>query len=155
MYNVLSHFLRFFHKRRNLLICRISFIKTCQAISITFSFVLQIFFFPVHLYSSLHGTLCNLYSLLFFLVNIEENVSVGTKGESPPSFCNDLGTIYMASLQGRIIDLTTKVWVQSLGTLLGRCQAPKIAQLPSLCLNLNFIKNQFNTFILDSHTHTH
>ena len=32
-------------------------------------------FFFVHLCSSLQGTLCNLYSLLFFLVIIEDNVS--------------------------------------------------------------------------------
>ena len=32
-------------------------------------------FFFVHLCSSLQGTLHNLYSLLFFLVNIEDNVS--------------------------------------------------------------------------------
>ena len=33
------------------------------------------FVFFVHLCSSLQGTLRNLYSLLFFLVNIEDNVS--------------------------------------------------------------------------------
>ena len=33
------------------------------------------FFFLVHLCSSLQGTLHNLYSILFFLVNIEDNVS--------------------------------------------------------------------------------
>ena len=48
--------------------------------------------------------------------------------ESPPSFCNNLGTIYIASSRGRTFDLITKIWVQSLGTLLGRCKIPKIAQ---------------------------
>ena len=89
MDNILSHFLRIFHKRRNPLIWRIPFIKTCQAISISicvivfffFFFFLtpfagvKVFFFLVHLCSSLQGTLCNLYSLLFFLIIIEENVS--------------------------------------------------------------------------------
>ena len=97
MDNVLSHFLRIFHKRRNPLIWRIPFIKTCQAISIrvcvivyivffsfSFSFFfcfltpfagVKVFFFLVHLCSSLQGTLHNLYSLLFFLVNTEDNVS--------------------------------------------------------------------------------
>ena len=42
---VLSHFLRLFHKRRNPLIWRISFIKTCQAISISVGVVVQISFF--------------------------------------------------------------------------------------------------------------
>ena len=41
--------------------------------------------------------------------------------ESPPSFCNGLGIIYIASFQGRTFDLTTRVWVRSLSTLLGRC----------------------------------
>ena len=41
--------------------------------------------------------------------------------ESSPSFCNGLETIYIMSSQGRIFDLTTTVWVQSLYTLLGRC----------------------------------
>ena len=48
--------------------------------------------------------------------------------ESPPSFCNNLGTIYIASSRGRTFDLITKIWVQSLGTLLGRCKIPKIAE---------------------------
>ena len=38
------------------------------------------FFFPVHLCSSLQGTLCNLYSLLFFLIIIEDNVSFRLEG---------------------------------------------------------------------------
>ena len=33
------------------------------------------FFFLAHLCSSLQGTLCNLYALLFFIVDIEDNVS--------------------------------------------------------------------------------
>ena len=37
-------------------------------------------FFFVHLCSSLQGTLCNLYSLLFFLVIIEDNVSFRLRG---------------------------------------------------------------------------
>ena len=47
--------------------------------------------------------------------------TVDTRGESPSSFCNGLGTIYIASLQGRTIDLSTRLWDQSLGMLLGRC----------------------------------
>ena len=44
------------------------------------------------------------------------------EGDSPPGFRNGLGTMYMASFRERtFIDLTTKDWVWSLGTLLGRC----------------------------------
>ena len=32
---------------------------------------------------------------------------MGTIGESLPSFCNGLGTIYIASFRGKTIDLTT------------------------------------------------
>ena len=56
--------------------------------------------------------------------------TVDTRGllESPPSFCNGLGTIYISSFRGRTFDLTTRIWVRSLGTLLERCKAPKITQ---------------------------
>ena len=33
---------------------------------------------------------------------------VATMEESPPSFCNGLGTIYIVSFRGRTIGLTTK-----------------------------------------------
>ena len=36
-----------------------------------------------------------------------------------------LGTMNVASFQESTIDLTSKVWVRNLGTVLGRCQAPK------------------------------
>ena len=39
-----------------------------------------------------------------------------------------LGTMYIAPLRG-MTDLSTRVWVQSLGMVLGRCQAPKTTRL--------------------------
>ena len=49
--------------------------------------------------------------------------------ESPLSFCNGLGTIYIASFRGRtLLILPSKILVGSLGTVLGRCKAPKTAQ---------------------------
>ena len=43
----------------------------------------------------------------------------GHKGlESLPSFCNGLGTIYIHPLEEGPFDLTTRVWIRSLGMLL-------------------------------------
>ena len=78
--------------------------------------------------------------------------------ESPPSFCNGLGTIYIASLHGR----TFRSYYQSMGSefryALGKVlgtQDRLILRLAShhcvLCLNP--IKNYLNTYILNSHTH--
>ena len=47
----------------------------------------------------------------------------GHNRESPPSFCNGLGTIYIASSRGItfFFILLPDIWVQSLGMVLGRC----------------------------------
>ena len=53
---------------------------------------------------------------------VGSTIIVDTRGESPPSFCNGLGTIYiLRPLRGRTFDLTTRVRVWSLGMFLGRC----------------------------------
>ena len=60
----------------------------------------------------------------FFLLGEEMGVRLGQRDrggeemESPLRL--GLGTIYIAPLRGRT-DLTTTVWVWSLGTILGRC----------------------------------
>ena len=44
------------------------------------------------------------------------------RGESPLSFCNGLGTIYIASSWGKtFFILLPEIWVRSLGIVLGRC----------------------------------
>ena len=49
-------------------------------------------------------------------------IVVDSTGESPPSFCDGLGTIYIASSQGKaFLILLLEIWVQSLGMVLGRC----------------------------------
>ena len=63
----------------------------------------------------------------------------GVEMESPLSFCNGLGTIYLASFQGRPFDLTTRDMGPelrySLGKVLGtkNCQTLKVDFL-TLCL---------------------
>ena len=82
-----------------------------------------------------------------------------TRGEMPPSFCNGLGTIYITSSRGRTIDLTTRdmglEFRYALGKVLGT-QDHATLRLAShrFVSYLNPIKNQFNTCILNSHTHT-
>ena len=48
---------------------------------------------------------------------------MGIRGESPPSFCNGLGTLYIASFRGRTIDLTIRdmdsEFIYALGKVLG------------------------------------
>ena len=46
----------------------------------------------------------------------------GHNGESSLSFCNGLGTIYIASSRGMtFFILLLEIWVRSLGMVLGRC----------------------------------
>ena len=72
--------------------------------------------------------------------------------ESPPSFCNGLGIIYIASSQGRTIDLTTKDMSSelrySLGNVLGTQNRPTLWLASSHCvLCLNPIKGTLNIVI--------
>ena len=59
--------------------------------------------------------------------------------ESPPSFCNGLGTIFIASSRGRTIDLTTRDMGLEFSYVLGKVLGtqdrlnPKVGP-PSLCL---------------------
>jgi len=76
--------------------------------------------------------------------------------ESPPSFCNGLGTIYIASSQGRTFDLTTRdvgsEFRYVLGKVLGTQDCPTLRLDSHHCvLCLNLIKNMFITCI---YTHT-
>ena len=78
--------------------------------------------------------------------------------ESPPSFCNGLGTIYIASFRERTIDLTTRdmssEFRYAFGKVLGTQDRPTLRLASHHCvLHLNLIKNNFNTCILNSHTH--
>ena len=82
----------------------------------------------------------------------------GHNGESPPNFCNGLGTMNMVSFQGRTIDLTTRdigsELRYDLGKALGTQNHPTLRLASShyvLCLNL--IKGIFNIVILNSYTH--
>ena len=56
-------------------------------------------------------------------------------------------------------DLTIRVWVRSLGTILGRCQAPKTARpvgrLPLIVSYVFILLKTHSTFHLNTHTHTH
>ena len=84
--------------------------------------------------------------------------------ESPPKL--GLGTIYITPLHG-MTNLTTEVWFQSLGTSLGRCQAPKTAQLMgwfslimfyvliALKAHSTLHSRHIQHYILYSHTHQH
>ena len=72
--------------------------------------------------------------------------------ESPPSFCNGLGTIFIASSRGRTIDLTTRdmgseLWY-GLGKVLGIQNRPILRLASSHCvLCLNLIKGTLNIVI--------
>ena len=79
--------------------------------------------------------------------------------ESLPSFCNGLGTIYVASSQGKTIGLTTKnIGLKlryGLEKVLGTQNCPTLKLTSSHCiLCLNPIKGTLNIVILNSHTHT-
>ena len=81
-----------------------------------------------------------------------------TQGESPPSFCNGLGTIYIVSSRGRTVDLTTRDMGSKfryiLRKVLGTQDYPTLRLASHHCvLRLNLIKNMFNTCIY-THTHT-
>ena len=85
---------------------------------------------------------------------------VWTQGvlESPPSFCNGLGIICIASFQVRTIDLTTKdmgwEFRYILGKVLGTQDSLTLRLVFHHCiLYLNLIKNMFNTWIY-TQTHT-
>ena len=76
--------------------------------------------------------------------------------ESPLSFCNDLGAIYIASSQGRTVDLTTRdmglEFRYILGKVLGTQDHPTLRLASHHCvLRLNLNKIIFNTCILNSH----
>ena len=78
--------------------------------------------------------------------------------ESPPSFCNGLGTIYLVSFQGKTIDLKTRDMGSKfryvLRKMLGTQNHPTLRLVSHhnvLCLNLD--KILFNTCILNSHIH--
>ena len=84
--------------------------------------------------------------------------AVGTKGELPPSFCNVLGTIYIAFSRGRTIDLTTRdmdsEFRYALGKVLDTQDRPTLRLASHHCvLHFNLIKNIFNICIY-THTHT-
>ena len=81
-----------------------------------------------------------------------------TTGELPHSFCNGLGTIYIASFRGRTIDLTTRyVGLElryDLGKVLSTQNRPALRLVSSHCvLCLNLIKGTLKIVILNSHTH--
>ena len=85
---------------------------------------------------------------------------VWTQGvlESPPSFCNGLGTVYTVSSWGRTIDLTTRPmgseFRYALRKVLGIQDCPTLGLVSYHCvLRFNLIKNNFNTCIY-THTHT-
>ena len=91
-------------------------------------------------------------------IEILKETVMDTMEESPPSFCNGLGTINIAYFQGRTIDLTTRdmglEFRYVFGKVLGTQDRPTL-RLASyhcvLCLNHN--KIMFNTYVLNSHTH--
>ena len=73
----------------------------------------------------------------------------GHNGESPPSFCDSLGIIYITSFQGRTIDLTTRDMGSELryhlGKVLGTQNCPTLRLASSHCvLGLNPIKGTLN-----------
>ena len=81
----------------------------------------------------------------------------GHNGESPPSFCNSLGTMNIASFRGRTIDLTTRDMDSKLRyglrKVLGTQNRPTLRLASSHCVwCLNLIKGTFNIVILNSHT---
>ena len=81
----------------------------------------------------------------------------GHNRESPPNFCNGLGTMNMVSLQGRTIDLTTRdigsELRYGLGKALGTQNHPTLRLASSHCvLCLNLIKGTLKIVILNSHT---
>ena len=76
---------------------------------------------------------------------------------SPPSFCNGLGTIYIASSRERTIDLTTRDMGSklrySLRKVLGTQNHPTLRLASSHCvLCLNPIKGTFNFASILTHT---
>ena len=78
--------------------------------------------------------------------------------ELPRSFCNGLGTIYIATSQGKTIDLTTRdmslEFRYVLGKVLGTQDCPTLRLVSQHCvLHINLNKIMFNTCILNSHTH--
>ena len=85
----------------------------------------------------------------------------GHKGmlEFPPSFCNGLGIIYIASFRGRTFDLTTRNMGSKfryvLGKVLGTQDCPTLRLVSHHCvLYLNLIKNNFQ-YLYSKLTHTH
>ena len=84
----------------------------------------------------------------------------GHNGESPPSFCNGLGTMNIASFRGRNIDLNTRDMGSNfryiLGKLLDTQDRPTLKLVSHHCvLHLNFIKNMFKTLSILTHTLAH
>ena len=83
---------------------------------------------------------------------------VDTKGESPPSFYNGLGAICITSFPRKDLwsyyqSMSSEFIRSWKGVRHPRSPNPKVG-LPLVCLNLNLIKNHFNTCIL-THTHKH
>ena len=79
--------------------------------------------------------------------------------KSPPSFCNGLGTMYIASFRGRTIIITTRNMGSEfryvLGNVLGTQDCPTLRLASHHCgLHLNLDKIMSNTCTLNSHTHT-
>ena len=77
--------------------------------------------------------------------------------ESPPSFCNGLGTIYIASSRGRTIDLTTRdigsELRYNLGKVLGTQNYPTLKLASSHCvLCFNPIEGTLNIASITTHT---
>ena len=80
-----------------------------------------------------------------------------TKGESLPSFCNSLKTIYIAFSQERTIDLITKNMGSELrysfGKVLSTQNRSTLRLASSHCvLCLNHIKGTFNIASILTHT---
>ena len=56
----------------------------------------------------------------FIFTAIHPVDTMGMCWESSPSFCNGLGTVYIASFRGRTIDLTTRDMGSEFGYVLGK-----------------------------------
>ena len=97
---------------------------------------------------------------IIYILIFKQFTLVGTRGESPPSFCNGLGIIYIVSSRER----TFWSYYQIYGFGVYVCSRESVRHPRSLnlrlashhcVLRLNLIKNMFNTCILTlSLTHT-
>ena len=95
------------------------------------------------------------------VANITKSGKYGHNGivELPPSLCNGLGTVYIASFRGRAIILTTRDMGSEFRNVLGKVldtqDCPTLRLASHHCvLHLNLDKIMSNTCTLNSHTHT-